>query len=260
MRRLVANKRGQFIIIAILIISIMIISVAGIMYNAVTYFRQERWEEYLGMIDNVEVNTNRLVELSLANYTMTNSTSVLKTNLDKWQRDVMKTYAEFRVVLNYTLASEDTTIYYNQGLNKTWNQPTSFSAAKTTFRVNVTSVGLTGYKFSTSVLLRMRILDITWYQKSERVGVRLNVTMEGLAPLSGLQKDNVQFRVNGADILNFNMTRYYEKGTYKCFVYELKYSTETQPPSSVPILVTLIDIRNIKVVSQGTFSLTTVNA
>ncbi len=252
MRKLATNRKGQFIVIAVLMIAIMIISVTSIMYNAVTYFRYERWEEYLGIIDNTEINAYRLMELSLANYTMTDSLGVLKANLDQWQRDLMSTHSQFRIVVNYTLASGGTPIYYDQGLNKSWNKRVSLSAASAGFKVDVTSVGLTGYRFTSSVVLNLTILDVLWHSKSKRVDVRLSVTMEGQASVPNLQKSNfLQFQVNGNTITNFNVSRRYESTTYKCFIYELRYSASTAPTTPVSVLVSLIDSRSIRVTGFG---------
>lgn len=93
--RIVKKKRGQFIIIAALLMATMMISVGTIMYGAVTYYRHERWEEYLAIIDNVRIGSNRVVEISLANYTSTIDGDVLQSNLFRWQNDVKKAYAGF---------------------------------------------------------------------------------------------------------------------------------------------------------------------
>ena len=84
--KIVKHKKGQFIIFATLIIAIMIISIGTIMYSTVTYFKHERWQEYLMVIDNVELGSRRVVELSLANYTMLNGTNnqTLVNNLNNW--------------------------------------------------------------------------------------------------------------------------------------------------------------------------------
>jgi len=256
MRRLIANKKGQFIVIAVLMVAIMTISVASIMYSAVTYYRHERWGEYLSIIDNVEITAYRLVEISLAKYTATLDSNILKTNLDKWQRDLLKTYPEFRVVLNYSLVNGaknvyGTSIYYNQGLNMSWNKPVSFSAANATFAVNITSVGLTGYKFMSPVFLRMKIVDAIWYsgQSKKYLLIYLIVDKEGPTPITNLQKSNfVQVNVSGTP-KDFTLRRYYD-AAYGSFVYGIRVDSISSKPPSVG--VTLVDTRSIKTVSFST--------
>jgi len=260
LRKLARNNKGQFIVIAVLMISIMVISVATIMYSAVTYYRHERWEEYLSIIDNVEMGSYRLLELSLANYTLSSDSSVLTANLNRWQRDLLNTYAQYRVVLGYSVPNGGTPVYYNQGLSSSWNQRVSFSTAKASFNVSITSVGLTGYKFTRSVLLNLTVLDVVFYAKTSKtpakVGVRFNVTMEGMTPLVGVLKSNIlQFRVNDVDKLAVsNLTRYYDNSENKCYVYEMKYLSATAPSTPVPILIRMVDYRNIKVVAQASIS------
>lgn len=246
MRKLARNNKGQFIVIAVLMISIMVISVATIMYSAVTYYRHERWEEYVSIIDNVEMGSYRLLELSLANYTMSNS-SVLTANLDQWQRNLLNTYPQYRIALSY----------YNQGLSKSWNQRVSFSVAQASFSVNITSVGLTGYKFTRSVLLNMTLLDVIFTPKQGqtpgRVGVRFSLTVEGPTPLMSVAKNSFsQFMVNGVDKLSVStLTRYFDIERNKCYVYELRYPQDTMPSSPMSVSLSMIDYRNIRVAAQG---------
>jgi len=254
LRKLATNNKGQFIVIAVLLIAIMVISVATIMYSAVTYYRHERWEEYLSIIDNVEMGSYRLLELSLANYTLSSNSSVLTANLGQWQRNLLNTYPQYRIVLSY----------YNQGLSRSWNQKVSYSAAKASFSVNITSVGLTGYRFTRSVLLNMTLLDVLFYSKkaqtSARVGVRFSLTMEGPTPLMGVTKNNFsQFTVNGADRLPVStLTRYYDTERNKCFVYELRYLQDTAPSSPASISISMVDYRNIRVAANASLPVITV--
>ena len=69
MRRLIVQKRGQFVIIAVLMIALMIISIAPLLHRTVTYYKHEPWEEYLALIGSIELNSERLVTLSPVSYT-----------------------------------------------------------------------------------------------------------------------------------------------------------------------------------------------
>ena len=252
------DEKGQFIIIATLLMAIMIISVAGIMYGAVTYFRHERWEEYLAVIDAVETNSHRLVEISLANYTMQGSQTVLRANMDQWQRDLMKTYTGLGIVLSSSLANGTQDIYgvtmqFNEGLATDWNKQVSFSAANVTFDLNITSVGLYGYKFITPVFLKMNITDALYHQSSEEVGVRLIIQIENLIPIINLQAPNfIEFQVDGQN-KTFTFYHYFDSQTNNAFVYELRYSSPTQP-SSITTVISIVDSRGIKVMGNATLT------
>ncbi len=98
--RIMKQKRGQFIIIAALIVAIMMVSISITMYGAITYFKHERWEEYLAIIDNIKLGSYRVVEISLANYTSTLNNETLRYNLNQWANDVKRAYAGFGVILS----------------------------------------------------------------------------------------------------------------------------------------------------------------
>ena len=265
--RLKKDKNGQFIIIATLLIAIMIISVASIMYGAVTYFRHERWEEYLAVIDAVEINSHRLVEISLANYTMlvnqTGNQTVLRASMDKWQRDLMKTYTGLGIVLasNLTNGPQDiygVTIQYNMGLATDWNEQESFSAANATFDLNITSVGLYGYKFTTPVFLKMNIIDALWYEGEDsnpnEIGVRLIIQRENLIPVINLQAANfIEFQVNGEN-KTFTFDRYFDSKTLNAFVYELSYVYGDLNPETLDnVTISVVNAQGIKVTGQVSY-------
>jgi len=273
--RMVKDKRGQFILIAALLIALMIISVSAIMYSSVTYFRHERWEEYLIVIDGVKSGTTNLLTVSLANYTQASppNGSVLQDNLDQWRYDVKKAYAGYGTMFDYSLVTATYRVYgmnlsYNLGLARTWNQRISFSAANATARLNITSVGLTGYKFTSTVFLKMNITDALWYPGKKgdpgQVGVRAVIYAEGPLPVTNLQTANfILFQIDGADKA-FTLFRYYESAGHpagstplNAFVYEFRYSASSKP-SSVVATIGVVDTRSIKVTGQAT--LTTIDA
>ncbi len=262
--RLRRDKKGQFIIIATLLIAIMIVSVASIMYSSVTYFRHERWEEYLAVIDAIEINSQRLVEISLANNTITGNQTVLSANVKQWQRDLMKTYTGLGIVLASSLANgtqsiHGVTMQYSEGLDTDWNKQVSFSAANATFNLNITSIGLHEYRFITPVFLKMNITDAIWYEgqgnDTDKIGVRLMIHRENSIPIVNLEAANfIEFQVDGEN-KSYTFYRYYDSQTYNAFVYEFRYNSSTQP-SSITTFISLIDSRGIKVTGNATLTVT----
>jgi len=267
--RVVGDKRGQFILIAALLIAVMIVSASAVMFSAVTYFKHERWEEYIIVIDGVEAGTANVLTLSLANSTQTLNGSVLKTNLDSWRNAVKRAYSGYGAILGYSLASGlysayGMNPYYNLGLNRTWNKRISFSAANATASLNISSVGLTGYRFSSVVFLKMNITDVLWYSGQGQkpgpfVGVRVVMYAEGPVFLTNLQKSNfVLFQVGGVN-KTFTLVRYYESVGHSgnpalnAYVYELRYDASNDP-GSVTATVSVVDVRGVKVTGQATLS------
>jgi hypothetical protein len=118
------------VIIAVLMAAIMIVSIGAVMYNAATYYKTEPWEEYTTLIGNIELNSQRLLELSLTNYVESGNDGIFEENFDRWQTDLLSLYPGAGINLGY----------YRNSL-----YPTS---TKYTFTLDITSIGLTGYKFT----------------------------------------------------------------------------------------------------------------
>jgi hypothetical protein len=234
--RIVRNKKGQFIVIAVMMIALMIVSIGAIMYSAGTYYRQEQWEEYITLVEHVRLGTIRLAEISLANYTASGNNSTLKDNLDQWQNDLRKAYPGYGVILTYNL-TDGTNINYSQGLARHWNETVSYSAASATFDLNITSVGLEGYKFMATAFLNLTILNVDAFSNVTTVAV---MGEDGM-PITDLKKDN--FQVDGG--LNVaSVTSSYNS------TYLLVYTIECDGNIPAPVTVTVRDQRGIMVVAK----------
>ncbi len=238
MRKLLEHEKGQFVIIALLMVAIMIISIAALMHRAVTYYKHEPWEEYLTLIGNIELGSRRLVELSLSNYTNmdTPDPNVLRTNLEKWQTSLTRIYLGYGVALDYSLPNGtytvyDTTVNYYLGLNSSWDRQTSISMANTTFTLGVTSIGLTGHRFVSTAFLNLTILNVS--------GDEINVTVKGEdgMPIAELAKENFQVR----DLNITSLNSHYDQT--EILVYRIRCD-QTVP---VPVTVEVWDHRGIYV-------------
>jgi len=235
MRKLIKNKEGQFIIIAFLMIAMMIISIGALMHGAVTYYKHEPWQEYLTLIGSIELNSRRLVELSLANYTHTQDNNTLRANLQKWQNNLTRIYRGYGIALKYTLAS-DTNYNYYLGLAWHWNKTASFSAANAAFNLNITSIGLTGYKFTAVAFLNLTILNVNATTNE----ITVTVKGEDKTPVTNLEKDN--FQVEELNITS--VTSRYDQD--HILVYIIKCA-ENIPTT---VTVTVWDQRGIQVTAK----------
>jgi len=235
MRRLIKQKKGQFIIIAVLLIAIMMVSIGTLLYTAVTYYKHEPWEEYLTLIGNIELSSRALVELSLSNYTHTLNTNILKANSEQWQSNLAKIYSGHGIALTYSLAS-GTEYNYSLGLTHDWNKTASFSAANATFNLNIASVGLTGYKFMATAFLNLTILDVA----SKEINV--TVTREDGTLITNLKEDN--FQVDGVNVTA--VIPVHDQ------IYKLVYIIECDKPLSSSATVRVWDQRGIRVIAKET--------
>ena len=212
MRRFKRNKKGQFVIIAVLLVAIMIVSIGALLHGAVTYYRHEPWEEYSTLIRDVELNSRQLVELSLVDYTQTGNPNVLSESLSSWQQDLLRIYPGIGINLEFTLAN-------GQGLFSEWNQPVSYSAAKANFSLSISSVGITGYAFTAETLLK---LNIERYDPNTNT-TTLTVTSENNIPVSNLNSGN--FKVNALPV---NLTSSFNQGSL-ALKYVMSYEGQSPP-------------------------------
>jgi hypothetical protein len=243
MKKMLRDKRGQFVIIAVLMIAIMIISIGALMHRAVTYYKHEPWEEYLALIGNIELNSKRLVELSLANYSHTLNQSILKINLERWKADISNIYVGRGASLSYELANrsynvDGTSVKYLFGLNYSWFRPKSFTAANATFMLNITAIGLTGYKFTVLAFLNLTILNVTTNN------ITVTVKAEDKMPVAGLEKENFQVKFGNTAISIVSVKSCYDSKEALIYIIECAQNIST------PVTVEVSDLRGIKVVAQ----------
>lgn len=258
-----SNEQGQFIVIAALMISILIISVSAIMYGTVTYFRHERWEEYLSLIDTLKIGSQRVVEISLANYTLNLSSTVLRDNLNKWRINLTKAYSGFGVVLNPQLANGSYQAYalnitYTLGLSLNWYSNVSFSAANVTIEMNITSIGLRGYKFISTPFLKAEILSAKYDISDESITINMTIDKEGLKPITNLPTSSFSLLANiSGQWVSIDLSRppsYYYDTSLNRFIYELYSDDDDLSSQPSAISVAVIETRNIKVVANSTVS------
>ena len=234
--RLVNQKKGQFIIIAVLFIATMIISIGAILYSTVTYYKYEPWEEYNTIIDGIQLNTLHVVELSLSNYSNGEfDSSILKANLDEWKKDLTKIYPSYGVSLDYLLSDDDGMQY--QGIANS-----SSLAANVTFTVNIASLGLAGYEFVTSPSLNLSLIDgaLLIDEATNQTALNVTVTRSEDVPVFGLTEKDFNIRENPFYVIA--CTEYYTNSTDYPIVYTLIFDAVPVDP----FVVEVIDQRGLR--------------
>jgi hypothetical protein len=216
MMKSIREKRGQFVIIAVMLTSIMIISIGAIMHGAITYYKHEPWEEYSALIGDVEINSRRVVEFSLASYTnSTEDESILNVNLQKWKNDLTETYPSSGISLTPDLSEG--------GIESlVWNMSTSTSKASAKFTLDITSIGLKGYNFSIVTSLSLTIKSITNINSTTNEMIVLVESETGM-PVPDLKKEN--FSIENATILYVGPAY----STADTFEYRIVYNGPLSP-------------------------------
>jgi hypothetical protein len=244
--RILKHKNGQFIMIAVLMIAIMMVSIAAIMYSAGTYYRHEKWEEYLTIVDNLKIGSSHLFEISLANFTRTFDGDILVTNLNKWQTNLMAAYPGLGIALTYSNATIGNS---SRSVTSLTSDTIYFSNASAKLNIDIASVGLEGYTFVSSAFLGV-ILNAT-YVDGDDLLLYVAVEKENSAPVTGLKKDN--FFVNGTSLSDYSNSKlahtYQTEGNVLRIIYEITIPDLTPQLSSVSVAV--VDNRDIKVTANS---------
>lgn len=226
-RKFLKEKNGQFIIIAILFIATMIISIGSILYSTVTYYKYEPWDEYNTIIDGIKINSNHLVELSMANYTNFNFSSVLEENLNFWKRDLITIYPGYGISLDYRLNNVN-------GLSYMGDETHSSIISNVTFYLNVSSLGLTGYQFDVSPSLEFSIVDP--YDGIDTINMTVT-SFEGI-PILNLEKEN--FKIMNGTVGILTVVESYSE------LYGVIYSIKCDSLLTSPVEVSVCDERGIR--------------
>jgi hypothetical protein len=226
-------------------IAIMIISISALMHRAVTYYKHEPWEEYLTLIGNIKLNAQRLVELSLVNYTNTQpfNPNILKDNIEKWQSNLTGIYLGYGVSVTCT----------NHTLKKDWNKTLSYSEAEATFTMDINSIGLFGYKFTAKTSLKimnaskLSLITVKEPSKPPRYIWTINVTVtdENNNPVTCLRKEH--FIISGLNYTSLSVSRLTDEK------YGVIYAINCEVPQlsqEIHMIITLYDPRGIKVTSR----------
>ncbi len=242
--KIVKRKKGQFIVLAALIVAVLIVSIGTIMYGTVTYFRHERWQEYLMIIDNVELGSQRVLEISLADYTSKfNNSQILVDNLHKWRTSLTNGYPGFGVALTYSGA---TISNGTRPINSVTSDTMHFSSANATLNIDITTVGLTGYKFVASAFLGV-ILNAT--DDGNDLVISIAVEKEDSEPVTHLSKDS--FSINDQSLANMSstLTHFFETDNDVLRIIYRIVVRNYPGPSNVHVAV--VDPRGIKVVADS---------
>jgi hypothetical protein len=180
--------------------------------------------------------------------------NILKDNLEKWQTDISRIYVGRGISFNYELANGlhnafGTPVNYYLGLNHTWWEPTAFSAANATLKINVGYIGLQGYEFNSAVFLKMMNVSKLSYNSQEKtLMINITITKENNNPVK-ISRDNFEISKFG-----FNYTRVYITSGFDSIygpIYTIKFEEVTiQTSREVQIDIQICDERSVKVIAR----------
>lgn len=259
-------RRGQFVIIAALMIAIMIVSIAVVMYSTVSYYRYESWEEYMGLIDNVMAGSKQVLLSLLANYTVNvyekgvADKSIVNDMLLKWSIDLYKAFPSYGLNVSFYERSQlvNINVYgisYNRLVNGFikcyWYYPEGLSSVCAEARIDALRFGLYGYNTSALYYLYARI-DTTYISANPSSVQNINVTVvRENGPATDLNWNNFEVLRFDPNIGDWRTVDLIPKNTEEMMaspgVYTLEFLESVTAPYYKWLIVTVRDNRGIYV-------------
>ncbi len=206
------NSKGQFSIIAALLVAVVLIASVMTTYSAIRYSPVQEQPQILNAIDETNLGLKEILGFTVGYYG-----SVLK------------------VTGNMTYAQQLATNYLNSGLtnigairpewggsfnltsltlNADWFSNQSYSQGTLNVNYNLTGLGISGVSYSTSTRLDVQILNADLPNQA-----KLMILMDDGEPLINLGKSNLKFYCYNYQTSNWELTQptniaSYADGTY----------------------------------------------
>ena len=260
--RVVRNKRGQFIIIAVLFIAIMMVSLMVIMYSTVTYYRHERWEEYVGVVDNIKAGSQQLLRIGLANFTKNfyentvREKGTLSNTFNQWITDLREAFPGYGLDVAFVKSSRLVTIGgYSRGVSDFikcyWYYPDAMSSIYAEIDLNISEFGLYGYKTEALFYLYAKVNTSYVAANPDQItDIDLTVMSEEQLPVVDLTAANF-------DVIRFNSTlddwttlNIASIDQTSAGTYTLTFANPVEKPYYKWLIITVRDTRGIVVVSS----------
>ena len=241
----------------------MIISVAVFVYSTVTYYRYQRWEEYLTIVDYIRRNSQKVLRIGLANFTQNFLEGTVRNKeeyeaytlrglFSSWERDLQKIYAgigvdlEFNAVGNRLIASKWTVNDNSHIIKCFWYNPDSISSACANLSIALFSYGFYGYHTILEEYLRLQV-DTSYIDmnKSKIQSLNVIVTKENENPCFGLTDSNFEViwfnnETNSWDEASIANVTYKESGRYT-----LNFTNPIPKPYYKWLFISVTDQRGI---------------
>ena len=185
MRKLHTNKKGQFSIIAALLVSVILIAAVITTYSAIRYSPVEDQPQILSAIDEINLALKQIVGFTLGYYgsvlRVTGNTSYAKLLASNYLESGLSNIGDIRPEWG---ASFDITTL---DLEANWFSKSSYSFGNLSINYDLTGIGLYDINYFASSRLNVDVIE------SSSNKAALTITKDENEPLVSLGKNNLQF-------------------------------------------------------------------
>lgn len=156
-RKFKPNKKGQFTIIAAILVAIILIAAVMTTYSAIQYSGLQNDPQTQSTIDEVNLALKKVLGFTVGYYgsvlQVTGNTSYAKTLADNYIRSGLENTADLKADLGASFNA--TTL----DLSTSWFSNTSYSSGNIAVQYNLASLGVYGLTYTTSSRLDVQILQ-----------------------------------------------------------------------------------------------------
>ncbi len=206
------NRKGQFSIIAALLVAVVLVSAVMITYSAISYSPVEEQPQILSSIDETNLGLKEILGFTVGYYG-----SVLKvTGNMTYAQQLAQNYLKSGLNNLGDVQPEWGAVFELEKLtlNAAWFSTYSYSQGSIAVNYNLTGLGIYGASYNASARLSVQVLDSSPTGQAELVILR-----DGNEPLINLGKSNLKFYSYNYDTLTWGLTEpdgiaSYANGTY----------------------------------------------
>jgi hypothetical protein len=180
------NKRGQFTIIAALLVAVVLIAAVITTYSAIRYSPLQEQPQVLSAIDEINLALKQILGFTVGYYgsvlKVTGNTSYAQTLAANYLSSGLSNIGDIRpewgVAFNVT----------GLKLNTNWFSNASYSQGNVTVKYDLTGLGIYGISYSTSSRL-----DVIISNSNSTSQATLTITKDENEPIVNLGKRNLKF-------------------------------------------------------------------
>ncbi|MCW3995023.1 MAG: hypothetical protein NWE98_02590 [Candidatus Bathyarchaeota archaeon] len=206
------NNKGQFSIIAALLVAVVLVASVMTTYSAIRYNPSHGQPQILSAIDETNLGLKEMLGFTVGYYG-----SILKvTGNLSYAQQLATTYLKSGLTNLGQIRPEWGTTFNlnNLTLSADWFSNESFSQGFISINYNLTGLGISGISYATSTRLDVKISNASTPNQAQ-----LTILRDGGEPLINLGRNNLKFYCYNFDLSNWVLTQptglaSYANGTY----------------------------------------------
>lgn len=206
------NNKGQFSIIAALLVAVVLVAAVATTYSAIRYSGSEDQPQILSAIDETNLGLKEILGFTVGYYgsvlkvtgNQTYAHQLATNYLGSGLENIGDVHPEWNMNFNLTSLTLDASWFSNQ----------SYSKGNMTVNYDLAGLGIYGVSYSTTIRLDVRILETTSLNQTQLVILR-----DENEPLINLGKNNLKFYQYDYQTSTWNLSEpaniaSYVNGTY----------------------------------------------